>query len=439
MKALDIRVRGDPNPGPAPDREPAPPLDARWRFSRLLDAPHRLGFFAAAVMMASSALWWALVLVGGQLGLSLPWAVPPTLAHGLLMALAFMPLFIVGFLFTAGPRWLGLPDVPAASLHKPVLAMVAGWVLALAGFHWGAAAAALGVASVALGWSALVLHFMHLLRSSRSPDKLHARWVALSCALGALALWLAAWALFTGQHTGLRMATQMGLWLFLAPVFATVSHRMIPFFTASALPALQAWRPNALLWLMVGVLWLQGVAAVADLWWAPAPLWVAGAQALITAPLALLLLGVAWRWGLVQSLRIRLLAMLHAGFVWLGIALALAAVSQAMRFFSDGASSLGLAPLHALSMGYLGATLIAMITRVAAGHSGRALAADGLAWALYWLLQTAAVLRVGAALWPGAGTALTLLAVGAWAAAALGWAWRYGGWLGRPRSDGRPG
>ena len=26
---------------------------------------------------------------------------------------SFMPLFIVGFLFTAGPRWLGLSDVPA--------------------------------------------------------------------------------------------------------------------------------------------------------------------------------------------------------------------------------------------------------------------------------------------------------------------------------------
>jgi len=43
---------------------------------------------------------------------------------------------------------------------------------------------------------------------------------------------------------------------------------------------------------------------------------------------------------------------------------------------ASGGEGLGLAPMHALSMGYLGATLIAMITRVAAGHSGRPLAAD---------------------------------------------------------------
>ena len=30
-------------------------------------------------------------------------------------------------------------------------------------------------------------------------------------------------------------------------------------------------------------------------------------------------------------------------------------------------------------------------------------------------------------------------AAAAWAIATTGWAWRYGGWLGRPRADGRPG
>jgi uncharacterized protein involved in response to NO len=106
---------------------------------------------------------------------------------------------------------------------------------------------------------------------------------------------------------------------------------------------------------------------------------------------------------------------------------------------SGGERSLGLAPTHALTMGYLGATMIAMTTRVAAGHSGRPLAADDLVWALYWALQSAAVLRVAAALWPDAAGPLTLAAITAWCVAAVGWAWRYGGWLGRPRIDGRPG
>jgi uncharacterized protein involved in response to NO len=47
--------------------------------------------------------------------------------------------------------------------------------------------------------------------------------------------------------------------------------------------------------------------------------------------------------------------------------------------------------------------------------------------------------RGGRALWPAASTALVLVAAALWALACTGWAMRYGGWLGRPRADGRPG
>ena len=435
MKTLPIRPLAPAPAGGAPG--PGVPPDTRWRLARLLTAPHRLGFFSAALMLASSALWWALVLGARQAGVALPWAVAPPLAHGLVMAMGFMPLFIVGFLFTAGPRWLGLPDVAARSLRRPVLAMLAGWALALTGFHAQAVLAGLGVALVAGGWSVVVWRFVGLLGRSTVPDKLHARVIALAATVGALALWGAALALALGHATGLRVATQLALWGCLAPVFATVSHRMIPFFTASALPFLDVWRPNWLLWVMLAVLALAGAGAVAELLWWPLPAAVHWALVGVQAPAALLLLWLALRWGLVQSLRIRLLAMLHGGFVWFGLALALAALSQGLQ--ARGGAGLGLAPLHALTMGYLGATLIAMITRVAAGHSGRPLAADDIAWTLYWGLQTAALLRVAAALWPAAQSLLVLLAAAAWALAATGWAWRYGGWLGRPRADGRPG
>jgi uncharacterized protein involved in response to NO len=435
MKTLPIRPLPSAPRGIAPSEAP----DPRWRLARLLSAPHRLGFFAAALLLATSALWWAVALAARAAGITLAWAVPPPVAHGLLMSLGFMPLFIVGFLFTAGPRWLAMPDVPAPVLRRPVAAMVGGWALALPGFHISAALAAAGVALVAFGWAALVLRFVRLVRASPAPDTLHATLVAVSGTVGVLALLLATIGLGLDQSTLTRVATRLALWGFLAPVFAVVSHRMIPFFTASALPMLDSWRPNWLLWVMVGVLWLQGGFAVAELLTWPLPAAARWAQAAFEAPAAVLLLWIAWRWGLVQSLKIRLLAMLHAGFLWLGISLALSAASHGWMAATGDAQSLGLAPLHALTMGYLGATMIAMITRVAAGHSGRPVAADNLAWGLYWALQTAALLRVAAALWPATHTLLTLCAVAAWAFAALGWAWRYGGWLGRPRTDGRPG
>lgn len=439
MKSIPLRP-APPSPAASPPPGPqsaTPP--ARWTFARLATAPHRLGFFGAAVLLALSALWWALALATRHAGIALPWAVPPPVAHGLAMALSFMPLFIVGFMFTAGPRWLGLPDVPARTLVRPVVAMAGGWTLAILGFHVASALAAAGVAIVALGWGALLHRFVRLLRASRVPDRLHAGAITVAAAVGLVAMAGAAAGLALDQVGWTRAATQLALWGFLAPTFATVSHRMIPFFTASALPRLEVWRPNGLLAVMLATLGLTAAGAVAETLVWPLQTAVHAALLAVQAPAAVLMLWLALRWGLVQSLGIRLLAMLHAGFVWLGVSLALAATSHALVLRDGEAASLGLAPLHALTMGYLGCTLVAMITRVAAGHSGRPLAADGLAWALYLAVQAAAVMRVGAALWPAASVPLTLLAATAWLLGCAGWAWRYGGWMGRPRIDGRPG
>lgn len=409
-----------------------------WHLRWLLAAPHRLGFFAAALMLAGTALWWATVLLARAGGLTTAWAVSPPAAHALLMSLGFMPLFIVGFLFTAGPKWLGQPEVQARSLLAPVLAMLVGWGVTLPGLHLHAALAGVGMALVALGWSRLCWRFAAILRASRAPDRAHASVVALACMVGAATMGAAAAALVSGHDALLRAATQVAIWCFIGTVFAAVSHRMLPFFTGSALPLLDAWRPMWLLWVIVTALWLEALFAVAQLGW-PLSAALRWAQVAIELPVALLLLWLALRWGLVQSLKIRLLAMLHGGFLWLGIAFALAAVSHALLALTQGEQSLGLAPTHALTMGYLGATLFAMATRVASGHSGRSLAADNTAWALYWVLQAAVLLRVVAALWPAGATPLTLLAVLAWTTAMGGWALRYGNWFVRPRVDGRPG
>lgn len=386
-----------------------------------------------------TAAWWAVVILGRSLAWSLPWAVPAPLAHAIIMVLGFMPLFMVGFLFTAGPKWLGLPEVSARSLLPPVLLFVTGWLVALAGFHMAQWLAALGLASVALGWSALTGRFVGMVRSSRVPDKLHARLVAAACAVGVVALWSASLATAFGAETVLRAAAQVALWGFVAPVFAVVSHRMLPFFTAAALPMLDAWRPDWLAWVMVVGLWLQVPLSLADLWFWPLPSAWLWSRALAEGAMAVLLLVLALRWGLLQSMRIRLLAMLHMAFVWLGLAFALASVSHGLQAASAAQLSLGLAPTHALTMGYLGGSLLAMATRVSSGHSGRPLAADNPVWLMYWLLHLAALARVLAALWPSGESVLLLAAAGLWATVAAAWALRYGNWFGRVRVDGKPG
>ena len=55
------------------------------------------------------------------------------------------------------------------------------------------------------------------------------------------------------------------MWCFLVPVFATVCHRMIPFFTANVLPQVAAFRPWWMLGIMVGAPVVHGLLEAADL------------------------------------------------------------------------------------------------------------------------------------------------------------------------------
>ena len=95
--------------------------------------------------------------------------------------------------------------------------------------------------------------------------------------------------------------------------------------------------------------------------------------------------------------------------------------------------------MHALSMGCLASLMLAMVTRVSCGHSGRALIADRLMWSLFWLLQLTTLMRIAAdAYLPLAGV-LLLTAALIWAGVMSVWGVHLGNWYGRRRPDGRPG
>ncbi|MEZ5741402.1 MAG: NnrS family protein [Burkholderiaceae bacterium] len=68
------------------------------------------------------------------------------------------------------------------------------------------------------------------------------------------------------------------------------------------------------------------------------------ARGLVELTIGSVLLWISIAWGLFDSLRIRLLAMLHIGFVWLGIAFVLAGLSQLLGF-RQGAPFFGLGVL----------------------------------------------------------------------------------------------
>jgi uncharacterized protein involved in response to NO len=147
---------------------------------------------------------------------------------------------------------------------------------------------------------------------------------------------------------------------------------------------------------------------------------------------AVLVLAFVARWAARQGPGLRLIVMLQLGVAWLGLALALAALSQLLLWASDGTIALGLASQHAFSMGFLGTVMLAMTTRVASGQAGHRIAADRWAWSLFLLLQLAVLLRLAAAWWAAVGPALLAASALAWALAMLGWAARHVPGFGRP-------
>lgn len=416
-------------------------MTSPWHGRHLLSAPHRLAFFLAVVVLVGTSAWWALVQcdrVWGGVGLT--YAVSPTLLHSVAMTFGFFPLLFAGFLFTAGPKWLGMHPLPAQRLLPPLCLQAVGWLGWLAGGHTEVevALAGAGLALAGLLWVQVL--FWGLIRRSVVPDQLHARIIGMAGVLGVAALVAMIASVMLDEQGLARQWVLTALWGFVVSTFVAVAHRMIPFFTASAVPMARTWRPNWLMGVMlmaVGMeillIWLEwfGAGAGADV-----RVWMLS-RGLLELAVGSVIVWLAFVWGMVQSLKIRLLAMLHIGFVWLGLSFLLAGLSQLLGFHA-GTPVLGLGALHALTMGFLGSTMVAMVTRVSSGHSGRPLAADNLVWISFWVLQITVVLRMGAALPEAPGWALALVAL-MWLAAVLAWGGRMLGWYGRVRVDGQPG
>ena len=428
-------------PGSAPARAAKPPpVVGPWRLHMVMAAPHRLGFALAMLVLVVSSLWWLAVQIDrstGAFGLAVQ--VSPTLTHAAVMVFGFMPLFFSGFLFTAGPNWLRVAPLPAQRLLGPLALQTAGWLLWLAGAHTAAGLALAGLVLALAGLAWMFALYWMLVRQSTVEDRVHAKAVGWGGVVGVLCLAGIVWAQATGHVDWSLVWTRTALWGFIVVVFVAVAHRMIPFFTSSVLPLIEIWRPFWVLWLMLGVaawevlaVWVDFAAPSLHAW----PAWTIACIVVETVAGAVLL-WLAVVWGLVQSLKIRLLAMLHVGFVWFGLALLYSALSQAL-WLATGRPVLGLGALHALSMGFLGSLMIAMVTRVSCGHSGRALVADDLVWGLFWALQAVVGLRLVAAV-EGVPLWLTMLAALGWAAVITVWCLRYTNWYGRPRLDGKPG
>ena len=373
-------------------------------------------YLLAAAFAALSVPLWALQFAGW-----LPQAVlrgPAWHAHEMLFG--FTLAVIVGFLFTAGRNWSGQPTPTGRTLMALALLWLAGRVLVLT--PWPVAAA---LANVAFPWLAAWFLGRALVAGGNRRNYF---FVGLLGLLGLLAAVVHA-APPLGLAPAGSGALQIGLDVVLF-IMAVMAGRVVPMFTNNGVPGANATRhprlEQAALGTVLALLAADALRAAGfDLPGTVLALLAAVAAAVHTVRL--------WLWQPGATRQTPLVWVLHLAYAWIPVHLLLRA-GQALTLLPPGPAT------HALTTGAIGLLTLAMMTRSARGHTGRALQASRIDVASYALVALAAALRVAVPLaWPAALVEAALLSALAWSA---GWGlfvWQYGPWLCRPRLDGRPG
>lgn len=393
------------------EEPPRAPLRAVSSMSALFALGFRPFYLLASVFAALSIPLWALQFSGllGHAYLAGP------LWHAHEMLFGFTLAVIVGFLFTAGSNWTGLPTPRGAPLAALAALWLAARVLVLT--PWGVAAA---VANVAFPLAAAIALAVPFIRARNKRNYFF---------VGLLALLAAAAAVIHLGHLGVIEASALpGLPVALDVVLficAVMAGRVVPMFTNNGVPGAAATRRPVVEKASLGLL-LALAAATA--------LRLAGWPAALLAGTAALAHGMRWwLWQPWATRRVPLVWVLHLAYAWIPVHLLLRALAE-----------LGWVPpslaTHALTVGAIGGLVIGMMTRTARGHTGRPLRADRWEVACYVAVLLAAAVRVGLPLVEPAWTLPSVqLSAALWSAGFGLYAVRYWPVLSRPRLDGRTG
>lgn len=334
-------------------------------------------FFGGALWAVAALSIWLLALATGD---PLPSSFDPLAWHRHEMLFGFVGAVIAGFLLTAVPNWTGRLPIAGLPLAGLFGLWAAGRLAVLFSQAVGPAVAA-----------ALDVGFFLVLAAAAGREVLQA---------GNRNLPVVGLVFLFGLVSGLDHAAAAGLlgdpdlgWksavALVTLLISLIGGRIVPSFTRNwlskqgvreGLPAQPTGFDMAVIALtaLAFLMWLTGPAGVPQgLLFAIA----AGAQALRLM-----------RWKGWKTARDPLVLILHVGYAWIPIGLALlAAVNLGVAVPQSAA-------VHALTAGAMGTMILAVMSRATLGHTGRELRAGAGTQAGFGLVTAAALLRVAAPL-----------------------------------------
>lgn len=334
------------------------------------------------------------------------------------MIFGFGIAIVAGFLLTAIQAWTGVP----ALTGKPIMLLAGLW---LAGrLVWLCGAPLWLLIPVDLLFIPLVaLAIGSSLWKTRQKRNYP---IVLMLSLLTLCNLLALIGLAKGDFALQRHGAVAALWL-IAGLMGLIGGRVIPFFTQRGLglnDPLPAIVPldNLLMVgsILVALLMLSGIGLRPSLWQAP-----------IYLVLGLGHLFRLLRWHNPRIWSVPLLWSLHLSYAWVALALI------AMALWHGGWFGAFSQATHLLAIGGMGGMILAMISRVSLGHTGRPLEPAAAMSIAFILINLAVPLRVWLTI-PMPQTGYWLASV-CWAVAFGLYVWNYTPILLAPRPDGRPG
>lgn len=345
----------------------------------------------------------------------------PVWWHGHEMLFGFGVAIVVGFLLTAVQTWTGVIGLRGT----PLVILFSAWLLGRALIAFGADLSPWLVMAgdlLFLVFSALAMAYpVFKVRQWRNM-----MFVPI-LALLALLNGVSHWGVVTDQPQ-IAQASLYGAIMMFVLIIAILGGRVIPFFTANGAGVT---RQPPIRWLeVVSISSILIVTTLAFIGFSKIPMTLLLVISIIAA------LANGWRfmrWGGQHCARIPLLWSLHLAYAFIPLGFV------ALALYSAGILGNLSAALHCFTAGAMGGMILAMISRVTLGHTGRPLQPPSLIAPAYLMVLAGALIRaIVPNIAPGAAWAIALAGI-LWVLGYGIYFYFYAPMLVTTRADGRPG
>lgn len=348
----------------------------------------------------------------------------PVWWHGHEMLFGFGSAIVVGFLLTAVQSWTGVLGLRGKPLALLALAWIFGRAFLAFGVTYGFSVWLIALVDISFLLLAAIAMAYPVFKVKQWNNLMFVPILLVLSLLNATGHWAVIY-----HHTDIATQSLHTTIILFSLIITILGGRVIPSFTANAT---RCAKKAALKWLEVtSILSIILLLLIAFVGFDNVP----PALLLVISSVAALANGLRFsRWGFQHCASVPLLWSLHLAYIFIPIGFLLLALHSVGLIGNVSAA------LHSITVGAIGGMILAMISRVTLGHTGRQLTPPRLITLAYVFICLAAIVRVIIPIWFAGFTSWGITVAGIlWVLGFSVYAYFYVPMLLTTRVDGRPG